>query len=687
MQIWSAEIKELESLYTSIKGRFPELEKELGQLIKFDDPNVILLYSRRCLEVIISDLSINELKKSRKTEPLKGIIDKLNHEEKVPEYIITSMHSLNDLSTFGAHPKVFDPEQVKPALLNLDIILKWYLKYKEFIGDPKGKKKQGIFGRTVHISWKKLIAGILLLLILIVSGILVYPKLFKVNNLEKLQSSGHKITVAVMPFQNMTNDSTMDIWQDGIQNELITSLTNSEELKIRQVESVNNLIQRKGLANYASITPSFASIISQKLEADVFVVGSLKKAGNIIRVNAQLNDSKTKETFKSFQIDGSPENILKISDSLSGLVRNSLIISKLEQQLPVYDQSRPLTGSSEAYRYYLYGENARKKRDFPTALNMYRQALAIDSNYTLVILKISVAYMNQGLYEESKEWGLKAYQRRDQVPLKLKILINKNHAFFFETPNEEVKCLRQLLEIDDIFPGTYYDIGLAYMGAYEYDKAIPEFEKSLEIYKKFDCKPWWVYNYSLLGESYHKTGQYKKEKKLYRQADKDFPNDPLIIYLKAILSLTEKDTIAANNYLNQYISLSAEDASSEEFVSIGPAEFYIEAGNLEKAEAYLRQEFSKQPENVYRIYKLAMFLIDKERNVDEGLELIEKALASRPDLKWYLLDCKGWGLYKKGKFDEALTILQECWDSRIYYQHSIFLHLEAARKAVERLKN
>src|SRR4030043_1008319 len=130
MQIWSTEIKELEKIYESLKGHFPDLEKELGQLIKFDDPNVILLYSRRCLEVIIIDLCESELKRPRKTEPLKGIIDKLHHEEKVPEHIITSMHGLNDLSTYGAHPKDFDPEQVRPALNNLAIILKWYLKYK-----------------------------------------------------------------------------------------------------------------------------------------------------------------------------------------------------------------------------------------------------------------------------------------------------------------------------------------------------------------------------------------------------------------------------------------------------------------------------------------------------------------------------------------------------------------------------
>ena len=69
MAIWSSEIKELEKLYESLKGQLPELEKELKQLVRTDDPNVIMLYSRRCLEVIITDLCECELKRPRKTEP------------------------------------------------------------------------------------------------------------------------------------------------------------------------------------------------------------------------------------------------------------------------------------------------------------------------------------------------------------------------------------------------------------------------------------------------------------------------------------------------------------------------------------------------------------------------------------------------------------------------------------------
>jgi hypothetical protein len=142
MIFWSGELKELEKFYSDFKDHLPYIVKELEQLIKTQDPNVVMLYSRRCLEVIITDLCERELNRPRKTEPLKGIIDKLNSEEKVPSHIISSMLSLNSLATYGTHPKDFDPEQVKPVLNNLAIVIKWYLKYKDFIIVSNSKSEQ-----------------------------------------------------------------------------------------------------------------------------------------------------------------------------------------------------------------------------------------------------------------------------------------------------------------------------------------------------------------------------------------------------------------------------------------------------------------------------------------------------------------------------------------------------------------
>jgi len=439
MQIWSAEIKELERINESIRGQLPDLEKELLQLIKFDDPNVLLLYSRRCLEVIITDLCENELKRPRRTDPLKGIIDKLNREDKVPPHIITSMDHLNSLSTYGAHPKAFDPEQVKPVLNNLGIVIKWYAKYKglqnigivktdeeqdhyrqQDIDKLKSDERSGVKSNVVSRERsRKTGVGLLLLLscILMVIAVIFYPKIFRQDRSERLRSSDKRISIAIMPFQNMTNDSVWNVWQEGIQNNLITYLSNVEDLKVRQTESVNTILQSKGLINYASITPSIASTVSQKLDADVFICGSINQAGNRVRVNGQLIDTKSQDIFKSFQIEESysEENIFKVIDSLSVLIKNYLLISKMEQGTRSDYQTFATTNSSEAYRYFIYGMNAYYKRDFSTAVRMYSQATNIDSNFTFAYINLSYSYFNLKLYDEAKKWCQKIYTKIDRM--------------------------------------------------------------------------------------------------------------------------------------------------------------------------------------------------------------------------------------------------------------------------------
>jgi tetratricopeptide (TPR) repeat protein len=83
----------------------------------------------------------------------------------------------------------------------------------------------------------------------------------------------------------------------------------------------------------------------------------------------------------------------------------------------------------------------------------------------------------------------------------------------------------------------------------------------------------------------------------------------------------------------------------------------------------------------FTLNKLAYFLIDKDRNIIEGIQLIDKELETNPDNYSYL-HTKGWGLYKQGKYEEALKILEKSDSLKPVYDHNLFLHLEAAKKAV-----
>jgi TolB-like protein len=221
--------------------------------------------------------------------------------------------------------------------------------------------------------------------------ILAYPKVFKRDAIENLRAKG-KIAVAVMPFQNMTNDTSWNVWQDGIQNELISFLTNSEELKVRQPESTKSLLLAKGLNDYALITSSLASNISRRLDADVFVYGSIKESGKSMRINAQLIDSKTGDIFKSFQIDGVTDDIIHLIDSLSTKVKNFLIISILQK---TYHRVQHLTTNSpEALRYYIYGINAATKFDWKSAREWLSKATAEDSNFIPAATALASTYSN-----------------------------------------------------------------------------------------------------------------------------------------------------------------------------------------------------------------------------------------------------------------------------------------------------
>jgi TolB-like protein len=243
MSIWSAEIKELEEIYESLKVNLSNLEKELSRLIKTDDENIVLLYSRRCLEVIITDLCECELKRPRKTEPLKGIIDKLNKEEKVPPHIVASMQSLNSMSTFGAHPKEYDTDQVKPVLNNLATIFRWYLKYKNLRTDPESKLEE------------------------------LYEK-------RKTQISVVEKSIIVLPFENMSPDPDQEYFSDGLTEEIITDLSHIHNLLV---------ISRSSAMTFKG-TKKKITEIAKEVNVHFVLEGSVRKSGNNLRITAQLID-------------------------------------------------------------------------------------------------------------------------------------------------------------------------------------------------------------------------------------------------------------------------------------------------------------------------------------------------------------------------------------------------------------
>jgi TolB-like protein len=468
MAIWTAEIKELETLYESFKGQLPDLEKELERLIKTDDENIILVYARRCLEVIITDLCECELKRPRKTEPLKGIIDKLHKEGKVPSHILTSMHGLNELSTYGAHPKDFDPEQVKPVLNNLNIIIKWYLKYKEIGTEIKAKSTEeirhdikGIEGRrkNILIPKKRLIGLLSGLILLIVVAVLFFTNIIGSGK----QAEEVEKSIAVLPFKLLSDEPDKQFMADGMMEAITLHLAKITDLRVMSTPSVE---QYRG-AKKADRT------IGQELNVAYLLHGSFQKFGDNVKLIVQLikvND----ESYKwGNEYPGKWSEILSLQSEVARKIANELnvVISPEEKQLI----EKVATTDSNAYNFYLRGReeegkfplydliisstiaagvNPTAKESIERAENMYKTALKFDSTFALAYTGLAGIYWSKNY---SKEYLSENFM--DSVL----ILVGKALSF------------------DDQLPDAYFIRGLYYSETGNVKKALENLDKTLKL--------------------------------------------------------------------------------------------------------------------------------------------------------------------------------------------------------------
>jgi len=443
MSIWSAEIKELENLYESLKGQLPELEKELGKLIKADDENMILLYSRRCLEVIITDLCECELKRPRKSEPLKGIIDKLHKEEKVPSHIITSMHGLNELSTYGAHPKDFDPEQVKPVLNNLDIIIKWYLKYKDLqvTGIPKLKEEK--------YESKHLIAPTI------------------------------KNSIIVLPFENISPDPDQEYFSDGLTEEIITDLSNIHDLLV---------ISRSSAMTFKGTKKKIGEIVKE-VNVHYVLEGSVRKAGNNLRIAAQLIDGINDSHIWAEKYNGILDDIFDIQEKVSRSIVDALKL-KLSPEEKQKILARPID-NFQVYDLHIKAQKAITEstdEGLKRALQYINKGLEIIGENEILYCDLGQVYMH--FIEIGIDKSENTFKKAEECTEKI-FSLNPNSANGYYLKGhlnrwrgnikESIKDLRQALSIDpNHFNSTFY-LSFIYSFSGKADAARPIVQRLVKI--------------------------------------------------------------------------------------------------------------------------------------------------------------------------------------------------------------
>ena len=491
------------------------------------------------------------------------------------------------------------------------------------------------------------------LVVLTVVFKLIFPSGFDKVVSEDQEHAGKRISVTIMPFNNLTNDPDLDYLSVGVQDWVVYCLSfYPEEFNVRPFELVRDVMKNEKLSDLSSITPYTGSSISRRLDAEVFLIGNIFKIGEIIRLNAQLISSESKEIISTFQEEGFANNILYTIDSLSVKIRDRLLISKIDQETYKSEPKKPyrshfVTSSPEAFRYHIMAKEACLNLDYKTAYKLDSQAISVDSNFVGAMVTFSLENLNLGKFQESIKWMGKAYEKREELPLIQQISLDYQYAALVGTTEEQIKYLSQLQKLEDNNPGYYLLLGYLYVDIFKYDLAIPELEKAQEIFKEIDTEPNDLFYYHYLLEAYNKTGQHKKGEKVLKKAEKYF------------LKNQQESGIGDNYYKMALI--------------------YCDANRYEKAAEYFKKGVSINPGNNGLIGSYAFYLIDYNLNVNEGLELINALIDQDPD-NGIFLDTKGWGLYRQNKYDEALEILEQAY--QLMPLNAIQVHIDSVKAAL-----
>ena len=257
-------------------------------------------------------------------------------------------------------------------------------------------------------------------------------------------------SIAVLPFENLSDDKNAAYFADGIQDEILTKLASIADLKV---------ISRTSTARYKS-KPEDLRTVSQQLGVATVLEGSVQKAADKVRVNVQLIDARADSHLWAKTYDRDMKDVFAIQSEVAQEIADSLQ-AKLSPAEANTVASAP-TKDTRAYDLFLKGEfeqraaNSNFRPDsFDQAARWYKEAIALDPNFALAISQLAVCQLR-------RHWLTDPLSEAELM--------------------EAGRLAKQALTLAPDLPEAHVAVGLFhYYGFREYEPALAEFQRALEL--------------------------------------------------------------------------------------------------------------------------------------------------------------------------------------------------------------
>jgi len=273
-------------------------------------------------------------------------------------------------------------------------------------------------------------------------------------------STATEKSLAVLYFENLSNSKDDEYFRDGMTEDVITELSKIRTLRVFPRPTVM-VFRDKAVT---------ARQVAQQLGASFVLGGSLRRAGNRIRITAQLVDTATEFPLWSERFDRELQDVFEVQDEIARKIAEALRITLSPQEKKAIE-AKP-TANAQAYDFYLRGRSyARRvtRPDLELAIQMYERATELDPAFASAYAGLAYVY---GLFYEwhargDQQWLEKAQQACDKAaalaPEMPEVLTARARvAYTRKNPQEAVALAKRAVQQKPDTDGAYWCLGQAY---------------------------------------------------------------------------------------------------------------------------------------------------------------------------------------------------------------------------------
>ncbi len=282
-------------------------------------------------------------------------------------------------------------------------------------------------------------------------------------------------SVAVLYFENQSGAKEDEYFRDGITEDIVTELS-----KIAQLE----IFPRSEMLAFRD-KPVTSQQVSQKLGAAYVLEGSIRRAGNRVRITAQLVEASTRHSVWAERYDRQLEDVFAIQEEIARSIAQALRITLTPQEEKTI--ARKPTENPQAYDFYLRGRSYTRRENLDYGLQMFEQAIQLDPNFALAHAGIAhLCGLIFEIREQNQKWidrGLAACDRATALAPDLpEVIVARARVVYSQKKYAEAAMLAQrAIERKPDCEGSWNILGRAYFAAGRFEEAATLADRALEL--------------------------------------------------------------------------------------------------------------------------------------------------------------------------------------------------------------